>query len=93
MVIQELKDFTKDYIKVDFRVDTHKLENDCFVIADFYTMLNTDDDEIEVTVFQKDEKKLIQVTAIVETQSEGTLYYTSFYVNEEFKTSIKRYRI
>jgi len=93
MVIEQLKDFEKDYIKVDFRVDTYKLEDDCFIIADFYTMLNKDDNEIEVTVFQKDEKKLIQITAIVKTHSEGTLFYTSYFVNEEFKNSVRKYRI
>lgn len=93
MVKENLKELTKDLIHLEYRIDIHKLEDDCFFISDFYTIVNDQNNEIEITVFEKGNKKLLQITAIVETHSEGTLYYTNYYINESFKKGISKFRL
>ena len=93
MVIENIKDITEDLIHINYLIDTSKLQNHGFILTDCYTILNKNNNEIEICEYQYEDKKLVQITAIVETQSEGTLYYTNYYINDCFKSTIAEYRI
>ncbi len=93
MITSKIEEITKDLIHVDFRVNLYKLEKNCFSVTDFLTIPGDSNSEIEVVVFEKDNKKLLEITAIVETQSEGTLHYTNYYINKAFEKSIKKYKL
>ena len=58
MVTENLKELTKDLIHLEYRIDIHKLEDDCFFISDFYTIVNDQNNEIEITVFEKGNKNI-----------------------------------